>query len=77
MDIAKKWARDGKVPENKKMLLQAMEHVRYDPFSHAWREAKELHINPAMDRVFKGKEKPGPAIEGIIDKVNELLKEKI
>lgn len=74
MDIARIWADDGKVPGNKKMLLQAMKHVTYSPFSSAWREAKELYIIPALDMVFRGKKALKPAIDAIMNKVDTLLK---
>ena len=73
--IAEMWANDGRVPKNKKMLLEAMQHVIYDPFTPVWREARELYIIPALDRVFNGKIEVKPAIDGIIDKVNRLLRE--
>jgi len=72
-DIAVIWANDGKTPKNKKMLLDAMEYVVYDPFTPVWREAKELYILPALDRVFSGKTAARPAIESIIAKVDGLL----
>ena len=73
-DIARIWADDGKVPRNKKMLIEAMKYVVYDPFTPVWREARELYINAALDRVFSGKEDAKPAIEKVIGKVNKLLK---
>ena len=73
-DIARVWADDGKRPKNKKMLLSAVEHVIYDPFTPAWREAKGLYITPALERAFSGKEDVKTAIDRIIGKVNELIK---
>lgn len=75
-DIAESshWAGDNKPPANKSMLNEAMKYVVYDPFHPAWREAKELYINPELDLVFSGKRGVEEAINGIIDKVNNLLK---
>lgn len=72
-DIARAWANDGRVPKNKKMLLAAVKHVVYEPFSPGWREARSLYIVPALDRVFKGKEDAKVAIDKIIKKVDNLL----
>ena len=60
------------------MLLEAVKYTIYDPFSPVWREAKELYIMPALDRIFSGKESQvKPVIDKIIPKVNTLLKEAI
>ena len=74
MDIAEIWADDGKAPKNKKMLLGAMQYVVYDPFTPVWREVRELYIIPVLDRIFNGKSEVTPAINGIVDKVNTLLR---
>ncbi|MGB2705430.1 MAG: sugar ABC transporter substrate-binding protein [Candidatus Omnitrophota bacterium] len=73
MEVARKWAADGKMPKNKKMLLRAMKYVVYSPFTPVWREARELYIFSALDRVFSGRQGVRPAIDGIINKVNALL----
>ena len=73
MSVAAKWAGDGKDPKNKKMLLQAMQYVVYSPFTPVWREAREMYIFPALDKVFSGRRGAAQAIDGIINKVNALL----
>jgi ABC-type glycerol-3-phosphate transport system substrate-binding protein len=75
-DIARDWADDGRVPANKKMLLEAMEYVVYDPFTPVWREARALYIDPALDKIFSGKMEAKPAISGIMTKVNRLLNKR-
>ena len=55
------------------MLDEAMKYVIYEPFHPAWREAKELYINPEMDLVFNGKKSASSAVNEFIGKVNELL----
>jgi multiple sugar transport system substrate-binding protein len=68
------WALDNKKPENKSMLDEAMKHVIYEPFHPAWREAKELYINPELDMVFSGKRSVEDAVKNFTVKVDGLLK---
>ncbi|MBN2453140.1 MAG: sugar ABC transporter substrate-binding protein [Candidatus Omnitrophica bacterium] len=72
--MSKYWADDGKVPYNKKMLDRAMKYVIYDPFSPAWREAKEMYIIPELDLLFSNKKTAWAAVAAFINKVNNLLK---
>ena len=75
MDITQSvhWAKNINPPKNKKMLNEAMKYVIYEPFHPAWREAKELYINPELDLVFNGKKSAIDAVKSFIDKVNDLL----
>lgn len=75
-DIAQSehWALDNKPPRNKSMLDGAMKYVIYEPFHPAWREAKELYINPELDMVFSGKKSVEEAVKGFTVKVDSLLK---
>ncbi|MDD5173213.1 MAG: sugar ABC transporter substrate-binding protein [Candidatus Omnitrophica bacterium] len=75
-DIAQSghWAFDNKKPKNKSMLDEAMKYVIYEPFHPAWREAKELYINPELDMVFSGKRSVEDAVENFTVKVDRLLK---
>ncbi len=70
------WANDGKVPYNKKMLDSAMKYVIYDPFTPAWREAKEMYIIPELDLLFGGKKTAEQAVAAFINKVNDLIKKQ-
>ncbi len=63
-------------PKNKKMLNDAMKYVIYEPFHPAWREAKELYINPELDLLFLGKKTAREAVGAFIGKVNNLLSNK-
>lgn len=67
------WALNDNPPKNKRMLDEAMKYVIYEPFHPAWREAKELYINPELDLVFNGKKPAGEAVKSFINKVNNLL----
>jgi multiple sugar transport system substrate-binding protein len=75
-DIAQSghWASDNKKPKNKPMLDEAMKYVIYEPFHPAWREAKELYINPELDMVFSGKRSVEDAVKSFTVKVDGLLK---
>jgi multiple sugar transport system substrate-binding protein len=75
-DIAQSghWALDNKKPKNKSMLDEAMKYVIYEPFHPAWREAKELYINPELDMVFSGKKSVEDAVKNFTVKVDSLLK---
>jgi multiple sugar transport system substrate-binding protein len=75
-DIAESehWALNDKPPRNKSMLNETMRYVVYEPFHPAWREAKELHINPELDLVFSGRKSVRDAVDSFIGHVNDLLK---
>lgn len=70
------WALNDNPPRNKKMLDDAMKYVIYEPFHPAWREAKELYINPELDLVFSGRKSVEEDVDSFIGKVNDLLKSK-
>lgn len=72
-EIARTWANDGKRPANKAMLLDAVKYVIYDPFTSAWREARELYIIPALDKVFKGRVSVEEGVKPIVSKINRLI----
>ncbi len=78
-DIAESehWALDNKPPKNKSMLDDAMEYVIYEPFHSAWREAKELYINPELDMVFSGRRSVEDAVKNFTAKVDGLLKKTL
>ena len=76
ISVAKLWSEDGKVPSNKKMLIEAMKYVIYDPFAPAWREARELYIIPTLDRVLSGDIEVKPAMDKITGRIDALLEKK-
>lgn len=71
--MSEHWSLNDNPPRNKRMLDEAMKYVIYDPFHPAWREAKELYINPELDLVFNGKKPVAEAVKSFIGKVNDLL----
>ncbi len=75
-DIAQSehWALNDRPPKNKSMLDEAMKYVIYEPFHPAWREAKELYINPELDLVFSGRKSVKDAVGSFVGKVDKLLK---
>lgn len=77
-DVAEgpRWALDDRPPRNKKMLNDAMKYVVYEPFSAAWREAKEVYVIPELDLVFNGNKDAENAARTIVPKVDELLKKQ-
>jgi len=78
IDITKgeHWSLNDNPPKNKMMLDEAMRYVIYDPFHPAWREAKELYINPELDLVFNGKKPIGEVVKSFIGKVDDLLADR-
>jgi multiple sugar transport system substrate-binding protein len=70
------FAKDGKRPENKKMLNEAVRYVVYDPFHELWPQAEAKFIIPALDLIKNGKEPAETALKSIVPKINALLKEK-
>ncbi len=70
------WALNNNPPKNKKMLNDAMKYVIYEPFHPAWREARELYINPELDMVFNGKKTVEEVVNNFKGKVNDLLKRR-
>lgn len=47
---------DDKEPHNKKMLLEAMKYVKYNPMCKNWAEVHDSIIGPELDRVWNGTE---------------------
>ena len=47
---------DGKDPQNKKMVLDAMKYVKYDPMCKNWFEVHNSIIGPELDKVWNGTE---------------------
>jgi multiple sugar transport system substrate-binding protein len=47
---------DNQAPLNKKMLLKAVEYVKFPPVCANWREAVESFIGPELDKVWNGTE---------------------
>ena len=73
--LAETWADDKRPPKNKIMLLDAIKYTVYDPFTPVWREIRELYIIPVLDKVFNGKEDAKSAVNRIIGKVDNLLRQ--
>ncbi|MFA5339093.1 MAG: sugar ABC transporter substrate-binding protein [Candidatus Omnitrophota bacterium] len=69
------FAGSNKPPLNKKMLNEAVTYCVYDPFNFKWREIREKYINPEFDLVFNGLKPVKEAVNAIVPKANELLKE--
>jgi len=53
---------DNQEPLNKKMLLKAVEYVKYPPVCANWREVVESFIGPELDKVWNGTETPAQAM---------------
>jgi len=62
-------------PLNKKMLNEAVKYTVYDPFNSKWREIRDLYINPEFDLMFNGLKPVKDAVDAIVPRANELLKE--
>ncbi len=54
---------DGKDPQNKKMLLEAMKYVKYNTMCKNWFEAHDSLIGPELDKVWSGTETAAEAME--------------
>ncbi|HET9870737.1 MAG TPA: sugar ABC transporter substrate-binding protein [bacterium] len=54
---------DGKVPLNKRMVLDAMKYVKYNPMCKNWFEVHDSIIGPELDRVWNGTESPKEAMD--------------
>jgi multiple sugar transport system substrate-binding protein len=61
---------DGKDPQNKKMLLTAVEYGIDEPIATNWREVKQGIIFPALDKVWMGSQTAAEAVA----KLDEQLK---
>jgi multiple sugar transport system substrate-binding protein len=64
------------LPENKKMLNEAVQYVLYDPFHPKWREIEAKVVAPELDLLFNGKQGVEETAAKIVPLVNELLKTK-
>lgn len=47
---------DNQDPKNKKMLLDAMQYVKYPPLCKNWTEVSQSIIGPELDKVWNGEE---------------------
>jgi multiple sugar transport system substrate-binding protein len=54
---------DGKDPQNKKMVLEAMKYVKYNPMCKNWFEVHDSLIVPTLDKVWNGGETPVEAMK--------------
>lgn len=45
---------DGKDPQNKKMLFDAMKYVKYNPMCKNWSEVHDSIMGPELDKVWNG-----------------------
>lgn len=53
---------DGKDPQNKKMLLDAVRYSVYNPLCKNWAEVRDGIIGPELDRIWNGEEDPKQAL---------------
>ncbi|HUO56834.1 MAG TPA: sugar ABC transporter substrate-binding protein [bacterium] len=54
---------DGKDPQNKKMLFEAMKYVKYNPMCKNWAEVHDSIIGPELDKVWNGTETAAEAMQ--------------
>lgn len=54
---------DGKDPQNKKMVIDAMKYVKYNPMCKNWTEVHDSIIGPELDKVWSGTETAAEAME--------------
>ena len=54
---------DGKDPQNKKMVIEAMKYVKYNPMCKNWFEVHDSIIGPELDKVWNGTETAAEAME--------------
>lgn len=54
---------DGKDPQNKKMVIDAMKYVKYNPMCKNWFEVHDSIIGPELDKVWNGSETAAEAME--------------
>jgi len=54
---------DGQDPQNKKMVLDAMKYVKYNPMCKNWFEVHDSIIGPELDKVWNGTETPAEALD--------------
>ncbi|HJT25696.1 MAG TPA: hypothetical protein VJ873_14060, partial [bacterium] len=54
---------DGKDPQNKKMVIEAMKYVKYNPMCKNWTEVHDSIIGPELDKVWNGTETAAEAME--------------
>ncbi len=62
---------DGKDPQNKKMLLKAVDYAIDEPFATNWREVKQSIIYAGLDKVWIGVETPEHAIVAIVEDLKQ------
>ncbi len=56
---------DGQDPKNKKMILEAMKYVKYNPMCKNWFEVHDSIIGPELEKVWNGTETAEQAMENL------------
>jgi len=70
------FAKDGKKPKNKAILLDSVKTGVYDPFYHGWNEINRKYISPELDLYFLNQQTLDETLKKIIPNVNKALKEQ-
>jgi multiple sugar transport system substrate-binding protein len=56
---------NGQDPQNKKMILDAMQYVKYNPMCKNWFEVHDSIMGPELDRVWNGTETAKEAMQSL------------
>lgn len=67
------WVGGNEPPQNKGMLNEAVNHIKFSPFHPKWREIEEKYLNPKLDLIFNGKVTAAEALKEVAPKINNLL----
>lgn len=70
------WAGSSALPENKGMLINAMNYIVFYPFTSKWSEIDTTVIRPAFYFIFTGEKTVEEEVADVVPKVNKLLEER-
>jgi len=70
------FAKNDGLPLNKKMLNEAVQYARYDPFHPMWRELEGKVITPELELLFNGRETVPEAMDKLVPEIDDALSQK-
>jgi multiple sugar transport system substrate-binding protein len=67
------FALDPRPPQDKDILIEGMNHIRYTPFHPDWTQIDQTIISPAMELMMNGEKTVEETVREIVPKVNAKL----
>jgi ABC-type glycerol-3-phosphate transport system substrate-binding protein len=62
---------DDQIPRNKKIMLEAVKYIKFDPLMADWELMNLRYISPELDNVWTGKETADKALKSLTAEINK------